>query len=117
MNYRACPNLVRLFLDQAARQGDKPFIWAKRHNAWQAWSWKQAEAEMRRIAAGLAGLGIRPGDRVALVAENRPEWVIADLAIMATGAIAVPAYVTNTVDDHRHILSNAGCAEIGRAHV
>ena len=110
MNYRACPNLVRLFLDQAARQGDKPFIWAKRHDAWQAWSWKQAEAEMRRIAAGLAGLGIKPGDRVALVAENRPEWVIADLAIMATGAIAVPAYVTNTVDDHRHILSNAGCA-------
>lgn len=110
MNCRACPNLVRLFLDQAARLGDKPFIWAKRSNAWQSWSWKQAEAEVRRIAGGLAALGIKPGDRVALVAENRPEWVIADLAIMATGAIAVPAYVTNTVDDHRHILSNAGCA-------
>ena len=110
MNYRACPNLVRLFLDQVARLGDKPFVWAKRDNAWKAWSWKQAEAEIRRVAGGLVALGIKPGDRVALIAENRPEWILADLAIMATGAIAVPAYVTNTVDDHRHILGNAGCA-------
>ncbi|MBM3536337.1 MAG: long-chain fatty acid--CoA ligase [Alphaproteobacteria bacterium] len=110
MNYRTCPNLVRLFLDQAARLGDKPLLWAKRNNAWQSWSWKQAEAEVRRVAGGLAAQGIKPGDRVALVAENRPEWVIADLAIMAAGAIAVPAYTTNTVEDHRHILSNAGCA-------
>jgi len=110
MNYRACPNLVRLFLDQAARLGDKPFLWAKRNNAWQSWSWKQAEAEIRRIAAGLVALGIKQGDRVGLISENRPEWVIADLAIMATGGIAVPAYTTNTVEDHRHILSNAGCS-------
>src|SRR5207244_5684758 len=45
---------------------------------------------------------------VALVSENRPEWVIADLAIMAAGAVTVPAYVTNTVEDHRHILGNSG---------
>ncbi len=57
-----------------------------------------------RLARGLALLGIAPGDRVALVSENRPEWVIADLAIMAAGAVTVPAYVTNTVEDHRHIL-------------
>lgn len=110
MDYRACPNLVRAFLDQAARLGDKPFLWSKRNDAWQSWSWRQAEAEMRRLAGGLAALGIKPGDRVGLIAENRPEWVMADLAIMATGAIAVPAYTTNTVEDHRHILSNAGCA-------
>jgi long-chain acyl-CoA synthetase len=110
MNYRACPNLVRMFLDQAARLGDKPLLWAKRNGAWQAWSWRQSEAEVRRLASGLVALGVKPGDRVALIAENRPEWVIADLAIMAAGAIAVPAYVTNTVEDHRHILGNAGCA-------
>jgi long-chain acyl-CoA synthetase len=53
-------------------------------------------------------LGIAPGDRVALVAENRPKWLIADHAIMACGAITVPAYTTNTVDDHLHILNNSG---------
>ncbi len=49
-----------------------------------------------------------PGDRVALVAENRPEWTIADMAIMAIGAITVPAFATNTVADHRHVLSHSG---------
>jgi len=58
--------------------------------------------------ARLAALGIEPGDRVALVSENRPEWVVADLAIMSAGAVTVPAYVTNTVEDHRHILAIAG---------
>ena len=53
-------------------------------------------------------LGIEPGDRVALVAESRPEWVVADLAIMSIGAITVPAYTTNTVEDHRHVLGNSG---------
>ncbi len=110
MDYRACPNLVRMFLDQAALYGDKPLLWAKTGGQWQATSWRQARESVERLARGLAGLGIRPGDRVALVAENRPEWIIADLAIMAAGAITVPAYTTNTVDDHRHILSNAGCA-------
>jgi long-chain acyl-CoA synthetase len=48
--------------------------------------------------------GVQPGDRVLLIAENRPEWAIADLAIMATGAIVVPAYTTHTVNDLRHVL-------------
>ncbi|MGC2524327.1 MAG: long-chain fatty acid--CoA ligase, partial [Stellaceae bacterium] len=49
---------------------------------------------------------------VALVAENRPEWVIADFAIMSAGAITVPAYVTNTVDDHRHVFATSGAAAV-----
>ena len=61
-----------------------------------------------RCAAGLLALGIERGDRVALIAENRPEWVIADLAIMSVGGITVPTYITNTTEDHRHILSNSG---------
>ncbi len=106
VDYQACPNLVRLFFDQAARFGDKPFLWAKRGGAWKAWSWSAVARDVTRLASGLAALGIRPGDRVVLAAENRPEWVIADLAIMAAGAITVPAYTTNTVEDHRHIIAN-----------
>ena len=48
----------------------------------------------------------------ALVAENRPEWVVADLAIMSAGAITVPAYVTNTVEDHRHVFANSGARAV-----
>ena len=63
---------------------------------------------MTRLARGLVALGVEPGDRVALVSESRPEWVVADLAIMSIGAVTVPAYTTNTVEDHRHILGNSG---------
>jgi long-chain acyl-CoA synthetase len=49
---------------------------------------------------------------VALIAENRPEWVIADFAIMIAGGITVPAYTTNTVEDHRHILANSGARAV-----
>jgi long-chain acyl-CoA synthetase len=108
MDYRAIPNLVRMFFDQAARKGDMPFMWAKRDGAWKPLTWREAARQVNLLARGLVSLGVGPGDRVALVSENRPEWVVADLAIMATGAIAVPAYTTNTVDDHRHIISNSG---------
>ena len=109
VEYRAVPNLVRLFLDQAAQYGDMPFLWAKRDGAWRSWSCRQVADDVRRLAAGLAALGIKAGDRVGLASENRPEWVIADLAIMAAGAITVPAYTSNTVDDHRHIFANTTC--------
>jgi long-chain acyl-CoA synthetase len=105
-DYPNCPNLVRMFFDQAARHGDRPFLHAARDGKWVAWSWREAAAEVRRLARGLAALGVAKGDRIGLVSENRPEWLIADYAIMAAGAITVPAYTTNTVDDHRHILSN-----------
>src|SRR3546814_14279905 len=67
-----------------------------------------SDLTVRRLARGLAALGVRPGDRVVLVSENRPEWAMADLAIMAAGAVTVPAYTTNTVDDHLYILDHAG---------
>ena len=65
------------------------------------------------LSRGLRDLGVEAGDRVVLVSENRPEWVVADLAVMAAGAITVPAYVTNRVQDHAHILGDsAACVAI-----
>ena len=101
-----------MFFEQAARLGHKPFLWAKREGTYQAISWAEAAREVRRLAIGLKSLGIGRGERVGLVSENRPEWVIADLAIMSAGAITVPAYVTHTVDDHRHVLANSGARAV-----
>jgi long-chain acyl-CoA synthetase len=97
-----------MFFDEAARKGDRPFLWAKREGSYRASSWRETAEAISALARGLRLLGIKPGERVGLVAENRPEWMIADLAIMAAGAVTVPAYTTNTVDDHRHILANSG---------
>ena len=64
------------------------------------------------MAQALRAMGLNAGDRVLLVSENRPEWCIADFAIMAAGCITVPAYVTNTERDHLHVLDNSGAAAV-----
>jgi long-chain acyl-CoA synthetase len=108
MDYATCRSLPAMFFDTAERRGDRPFLWAKRDRVYRPLSWSEAAAQVMRLARGLLSLGIAPGDRVALVAESRPEWVVADLAIMSIGAITVPAYTTNTTDDHRHVLGDSG---------
>ncbi len=108
----AWPNLVTMFFDQAAALGDKPFLWRKGDGAWEPISWADAADHVASLSAALLALGIKKGDRVVLVSENRPEWCLADLAVMAAGAITVPAYVTNTQADHAHILANSGAKAV-----
>ena len=67
---------------------------------------------VKNVTLGLAALGVRPGDRVALLSENRPEWSIADLAILSLGAINVPIYTTQAVDQIEYILSDSGARAI-----
>ncbi|MFC3670801.1 AMP-dependent synthetase/ligase [Novosphingobium pokkalii] len=106
------PNLVSLFLARAAEQGEAPFLSAKREGAWVAQSWRAVADQVCLLAQALRGLGLNPGDRVMLVSENRPEWCIADIAIMAAGLVTVPTYTTNTARDHLHILENSGARAI-----
>src|SRR5437763_1515831 len=101
-------NLVSLFLTRAAEKGDAPFLWAKREDQWRSISWSAAAQQVASLAASLKRIGLEPGDRVALVSENRPEWLISDLAIMAAGCVTVPTYTTNTPRDHAHVLGNSG---------
>jgi long-chain acyl-CoA synthetase len=112
MDYDSCRSLPGMFFEQAARLGDKPFLWAKRDGHYHSTSWAEAARDVRRLALGLRSLAIERGERVALVSENRPEWIIADLAIMTAGAITVPAYVTHTVEDHRHVFANSGARAV-----
>jgi long-chain acyl-CoA synthetase len=106
------PNLVAMFLARVAERGDKPFLWAKRDGKWQSISYNEAARQVAALSASLLRLGLQPGDRVMLVAENRPEWLIADLAIMAAGCVTVPTYTTNTTRDHTHILGNSGARAV-----
>ena len=106
------PNLVTLFFTRAAENGDKPFLKAKRGGAWQSISWAQAAQQVASLAASLQKIGLKAGDRVMLVSENRPEWCIADLGIMAAGCITVPTYTTNTERDHQHIIEDSGASAV-----
>jgi long-chain acyl-CoA synthetase len=102
------PNLVTMFLTRAEEKGDKPLLWGKRDGQLQAISYAEAARQVAALAEGLKKLGLEPGDRVALVSENRPEWLIADLGVMAAGCVTVPTYTTNTTRDHAHVLVNSG---------
>jgi long-chain acyl-CoA synthetase len=106
------PNLVTMFFKRASQGGERPFLWAKREGAWQSISWREAAETVASLAAALKRIGLAPGDRVMLVSENRPEWCMADIAIMAAGCITVPAYITNTTRDHEHILDDSGARAV-----
>ncbi len=111
-DFDTSPNLVSLFLDRADRLGDEPMLWTKRDKAWHFLSWTEAARQVCLIAQGLRARGLNAGDRVMLVSENRPEWCLADLGIMAAGCVTVPAYTTNTERDHLHILGNSGARAV-----
>ncbi|MAH84634.1 MAG: long-chain fatty acid--CoA ligase [Rhodospirillaceae bacterium TMED8] len=101
------PNLTAMFFDQVDKLGDKPFLWAKRNGVYKSLSWHDTAAKVTGLTRGLKTLGVQSGDRIVLVSENRPSWLIADIAIMTSGAITVPTYTTNTEADHLHVLSDS----------
>jgi long-chain acyl-CoA synthetase len=63
---------------------------------------------VRAVALGLSALGVRRGDRVALLSENRPDWSVTDLAILSLGAVNVPIYTTQAPEQVRYILEDSG---------
>ena len=106
------PNLVTMFFARAKERGDAPFLWRKTGGDWRSLSWTEAAHQVASLSAALKAQGLRPGDPVMLVSENRPEFCIADLAIMAAGCVTVPTYTTNTTRDHQHILTDSGARAV-----
>ncbi len=101
-------SLPGMLLDVATRRSDRPMLrhWAA--GGWQQTTWRDFTRAVAAAAAGLRAQGIAAGDRVLLVSENRPEFPIAETALMSLGAVVVPTYVTNTVRDDAHILRDSG---------
>jgi long-chain acyl-CoA synthetase len=111
-DFDSFPNLVTMFLARARYRGDTPFLWAKHNGQWEPISWAETARRVAGFARALREIGLEKGDRVMLVSENRPEWCIADLGIMAAGCVTVPTYTTNTARDHQHILDNSAARAV-----
>ena len=101
-----------LCLAAALKHGKKDALNHKIRGEWTNISAENFVERVRNVALGLAEFGIKPGDRIALLSENRPEWSIADLAILSLGAINVPIYTTQAVDQIRFILTDSGSRAI-----
>jgi long-chain acyl-CoA synthetase len=95
-------------LEAVARHNKADTVSEKRGGQWVHISAQEFIRRVRHIALGLADAGIRPQDRVGLISENRPEWSIVDLAILSAGAVTVPLYTTQSVDQIEFILRDSG---------
>ena len=77
-------------------------------DVWTHLSGPEVIERVRRIALGLAQMGVKAGDRIAIISENRPEWSLTDLAILSLRAVNVPIYTTQAVEQIRYILEDSG---------
>ena len=98
------------FADAAQKYPNRPALSYKPAGSkeWVTLTYKEVADRVKQVSLGLRALGVERGDRVALLSENRPEWVIADLAALAAGAVTVPVYPTLPASQVTHILADSG---------
>ncbi len=99
--------LAEAFSAQAERFGERVFLKDKVGKAWRDHSWSEVADEAGRLRAGLLGLGLEAGDRIAILSDNCPRWVVVDQAALGMGAVVVPLYTTSGLEETRHILADS----------
>ncbi len=107
LNQSSAQTINDLFRHAVARE-KQGFLNYKRDGAWQAMSASELAAQVRAATMGLYALGVRNGDRVAILSENRVEWTVADFAVLNGGAVDVPIYATQAPKQVGYILQDAG---------
>src|ERR1700722_8343180 len=105
MTYR---NLVEMHHLQAVRLGPRPALRFKRYGLYHDLTWEDYRSEALAAGAALIDAGVKPGDRVGLLAENRVEWLIADMAILAAAAVNVPPHAPLMARQIQFQLHDAG---------
>lgn len=101
-------NLIQVFQDRARFFGSKKVLFYKVEGGYAgSYNWQEWMAIAKEVALALHALGIRKGDHVGILSENRPEWTFADLGILSLGAVTVPIYPTASLEDTRHIIEHS----------
>ncbi|MGD2151984.1 MAG: long-chain fatty acid--CoA ligase [Gemmatimonadales bacterium] len=100
-------NVAQLFLEAVDSHRKPNALKYKRAGSWQDISHQQVYDDARRVASGLATLGVEPGDRVAIVSENRPEWLLTDFGCVMSRTISVPLYPSLPVDQICYMLRDS----------
>ncbi|MSO85033.1 MAG: long-chain fatty acid--CoA ligase [Rhodospirillales bacterium] len=104
----AADTLPKLVLDNARRRGHRAAFREKDYGIWQQWTWQQAADEIRALACGLAALGLKRGDKLTTVGDNRPRLYWAMVATQAIGGVPVPVYQDSVAAEMGHVLAHAG---------
>ena len=98
---------ARLLVHHGRVRGDKPAMREKDLGIWQTWTWSEAAAEVEVIANGLAALGFRPGQSLAIIGDNRPRLYWAMTAAQVLGGFPVPLYQDSVAQEMIHVLADA----------
>jgi long-chain acyl-CoA synthetase len=104
---QACDTIPKLLLRNAKRHRDRPAMREKEYGIWQSWTWNAVLDQVRAFACGLAVLGVRRGDKVAIIGDNRPHLYWSMTAAQALGAIPVPLYQDSVAEEMLYVLDNA----------
>lgn len=97
----------KLLLWNAEVRGDRPAMREKYLGIWQTWSWREVSDEVRDIAIGLMQLGVKRGDRVAIIGDNRPRLYWSVYGVQALGGVPVPIYQDAVAEEMQYVLENA----------
>jgi long-chain acyl-CoA synthetase len=101
-------SVVQMFQHRVASTPDAEAMSGRRDGQWHSMTWKEAERRVRAVAGGLLSLGFQKGERAAILATSRPEWVIIDLGILAAGGATSTIYTSNTAEESAYILEDSG---------
>jgi long-chain acyl-CoA synthetase len=107
----AAVTLDGLFRERAKRTPDLVAYreYVEQHGNWRDYTWAQIDRQVARWQAALEQDGLKPGDRVAVMLKNSPEWVIYDQAALGLGLVVVPLYTQDRPDNVAYIIADAGC--------
>ena len=103
--------IVDIFLNAVKHNSDQLMLY-KEGGEWKRISSRELYRRVSGVARGLRACGVKQGDRVAILSENRPEWTIADFAALMIGAATVPIYYTLTSEQCAYVLENSGAKVI-----
>ena len=97
-----------MFRDRVSRHPEKVALRYKYLGIWRDITWAEYLEKVRHTALGLVSLGVKEGDRVAVIGENRPEWLFSDLATMSVGAVTVGIYTTSAAQQCEYVVAHSG---------
>jgi long-chain acyl-CoA synthetase len=101
-------NLLEIFEASVERLQQRPCLRFVRTGGWTTWDWRTVREKVVSLAGALVSVGVSRGDRVGILSKTRPEWTLADLGIVASGAISVPLHDSATEAQIKQIIQHAG---------
>jgi long-chain acyl-CoA synthetase len=105
--FKTIPEMFVYLTEEHSKTAKNNLIMRKVEGKYEGISYKEFKEQTENFANGLASLGIKQGDKVAIISENRPEWVFSDMAILGLGAVDVPIYPSLTAESFEFILNNS----------